>query len=65
MSNNEVKELSIKLRRGLKIAEQRMLEKEARHGNMVSQGTPDGKVIYVSAEKLLNRLKQQDQDSLY
>ena len=32
MSNNEMQELSDKLRRGLQLAEQRLLEKNARHG---------------------------------
>ena len=49
MSNNEMQELSDKLRRGLQLAEKRLLEKNARNGTLLSQGTPDGKVIYVSA----------------
>ena len=49
MSNNEMQELSDKLRRGLQLAEKRLLEKNARNGKLLSQGTPDGKVIYVSA----------------
>ena len=43
MSNNEMQELSDKLRRGLQLAEQRLLERNARHGKLLSQGTPDGK----------------------
>ena len=46
MSNNEMQELSDKLRRGLQLAEKRLLEKNARNGKLLSQGTPDGKVIY-------------------
>ena len=38
MSNNEMQELSDKLRRGLQLAEQRLLEKNARHGKLLSQG---------------------------
>lgn len=57
MSNNEMQELSDKLRRGLQLAEQRLLERNARHGKLLSQGTPDGKVIYVSATELLERLR--------
>ena len=53
MSNNEMQELSDKLRRGLQLAEKRLLEKNARNGKLLSQGTPDGKVIYVSATELL------------
>lgn len=49
-----MQELSDKLRRGLQLAEQRLLERNARHGKLLSQGTPDGKVIYVSATELLN-----------
>ena len=37
MSNNEMQELSDKLRRGLQLAEQRLLEKNARHGQLLSQ----------------------------
>ena len=33
MSNNEMQELSDKLRRGLQLAEKRLLEKNARNGN--------------------------------
>ena len=53
-----MQELSDKLRRGLQLAEQRLLEKNARHGKLLSQGTPDGKVIYVSATELLERLQE-------
>ena len=36
-----MQELSDKLRRGLQLAEQRLLERNARHGKLLSQGTPD------------------------
>ena len=62
MSNNEMQELSDKLRRGLQLAEQRLLERNARHGKLISQGTPDGKVIYVSATELLERLQKQEKE---
>lgn len=62
MSNNEMQELSDKLRRGLQLAEQRLLERNARHGKLLSQGTPDGKVIYVSATELLERLQKQEKE---
>ena len=62
MSNNEIQELSDKLRRGLQLAEQRLLERNARHGKLLSQGTPDGKVIYVSATELLERLQKQEKE---
>ena len=38
MSNNEMQELSDKLRRGLQLAEKRLLEKNARNGTLLSQG---------------------------
>ena len=57
-----MQELSDKLRRGLQLAEQRLLERNARHGNLLSQGTPDGKVIYVSATELLERLQKQEKE---
>ena len=57
-----MQELSDKLRRGLQLAEQRLLERNARHGKLLSQGTPDGKVIYVSATDLLERLQKQEKE---
>ena len=57
-----MQELSDKLRRGLQLAEQRLLEKNARHGKLLSQGTPVGKVIYVSATELLERLQEQEKE---
>ena len=57
-----MQELSDKLRRGLQLAEQRLLERNARHGKLHSQGTPDGKVIYVSATELLERLQKQEKE---
>ena len=62
MSNNEMQELSDKLRSGLQLAEQRLLKRNARHGKLLSQGTPDGKVIYVSATELLERLQEQEKE---
>ena len=58
MSNNEMQELSDKLRRGLQLAE------NARNGKLLSQGTPDGKVIYVSATELLERLQEKEKESI-
>ena len=57
-----MQELSDKLRRGLQLDEQRLLERNARHGKLLSQGTPDGKVIYVSATELLERLQEQEKE---
>ena len=57
-----MQELSDKLRRGLQLAEQQLLERNARHGKLLSQGTPDGKVIYVSATELLERLQKQEKE---
>ena len=57
-----MQELSDKLRRGLQLADQRLLERNARHGKLLSQGTPDGKVIYVSATELLERLQEQEKE---
>ena len=57
-----MQELSDKLRRGLQLAEQRLLERNARHGKLLSQGTPDGKVIYVSATELLERLQKHEKE---
>ena len=38
MSNNEMQELSDKLRRGLQLAEKRLLEKNARNGKLCQSG---------------------------
>lgn len=59
-----MQELSEKLRRGLEIAERRFLEKNARDGKLLSQGTPDGKVVYVSATELLERLQEKEKEPL-
>ena len=40
-----MQELSDKLRRGLQLAEKRLLEKNSRNGTLLSQGTPDGRII--------------------
>lgn len=64
MSNNEMQELSHKLRYGLQLAEKRLLEKYAHDGKLLSQGTPDGKVIYVSATELLERLQEKEKEPL-
>ena len=44
--------------------EKRLLEKNARNGKLLSQGTPDGKVIYVSATELLERLQEKEKESI-
>lgn len=60
MSDKEVQDLSEKLKRGLHLAEKRLLEENAREGKLLSQGTPDGKVIYVPATELLERLQEKE-----
>ena len=64
MSNNEMQELSDKLRRGLQLAEKRLLEKNARNGKLLSQGTPDGKVIYASATEFLAGVRDKEKESI-
>lgn len=61
MLNNEVQELSRKLHRGLRLAEQRLLEKNASSGKSLSQGTPEGDVIYVPATELLERFHKTEE----
>ena len=34
------------------------------NGKLLSQGTPDGKVIYVSATELLERLQEKEKESI-
>ena len=58
-----MQELSDKLRRGLQLAEKRLLEKSARNGTYLSQGTPDGKVVYVSATELLERFQEKERET--
>lgn len=62
MSDKEVQELSEKLKRGLHLAEKRLLEENAREGKLLSQGTPDGKVIYVPATELLEKLQEKEKN---
>jgi hypothetical protein len=57
-------ELSKKLRHGLEIAERRFREKSARNGKLLSQDTRDGKVVYVSATELLERLQEKEKEPL-
>lgn len=57
MSTEEYKELSAKLRYGLELAEQRLIEETARREGMLCYGRPDGKVVRVPATELL-RLRQ-------
>ena len=53
MSNKEVKEFSEKLRNGLEIAERRMIEEKALHGEDIIVSS-DGKTIErISAKQLL------------
>ena len=53
MSNKEVKEFSEKLRNGLKIAERRMIEEKALHGEDIIVSS-DGKTIErIPAKQLL------------
>lgn len=57
MSTEEYKELSAKLRYGLELAEQRLIEETARREGTLCYGRPDGKVVQVPATELL-RLRQ-------
>lgn len=49
----ETDEYRIKLRKGLALAERRMLKHKAISDELVIQSTPDGKIIETPATKLL------------
>ncbi|WP_455672082.1 hypothetical protein [Phocaeicola sp.] len=52
-TEEEYRELSAKLRYGLELAEQRLIEETARREGTLCYGRPDGKVVRVSATELL------------
>lgn len=52
-TEEEYRELSEKLRYGLELAEQRLIEETARREGTLCYGRPDGKVVRVSATELL------------
>ena len=52
-TEEEYKELSAKLRYGLELAEQRLIEETARREGTLCYGRPDGKVVRISATELL------------
>lgn len=56
-TEEEYQELSAKLRYGLELAEQRLIEETARREGTLCYGRPDGKVVRVSATELL-KLRQ-------
>lgn len=53
MSTEEYQELSKKLRYGLELAEQRLIEETARREGVLCYGSPDGKVVRISATEVL------------
>ena len=56
-TEEEYEELSAKLRYGLELAEQRLIEETARREGTLCYGSPDGKVVRISATELL-KLRQ-------
>ena len=56
-TEEEYKELSAKLRYGLELAEQRLIEETARREGTLCYGRPDGKVVRISATELTNKLR--------
>ena len=50
-TEEEYKELSAKLRYGLELAEQRLIEETARREGTLCYGRPDGKVVRISAKE--------------
>lgn len=62
-TEEEYQELSAKLRYGLELAEQRLIEETARREGTLCYGRPDGKVVRVSATELL-KLRQSGGNSV-
>lgn len=62
-TEEEYQELSAKLRHGLEVAEQKLIEETARREGTLCYGRPDGKVVRVSACELL-KLRQSDGDAV-
>lgn len=60
-TEEEYQELSAKLRYGLELAEQRLIEETARREGTLCYGAPDGKVVRVSAIELL-KLRENGDD---
>ncbi len=56
-SEEDYLELSAKLRYGLELAEERLIEETARREGTLCYGRPDGEVIRVSASELLRLRK--------
>lgn len=63
MSTEEYQELSKKLRYGLELAEQRLIEETAKREGVLCYGSPDGKVVRVSATEVL-RSRQDGRKSM-
>lgn len=58
MQNNEdIRELSAKLHRGLELAEQKLLEETAARNGSLCFGAPDGKVVCIPAKEVLKKRK--------
>ena len=62
MSEKEFKEFQDKLDKGLLLAEKRMLEEKALHGQSVVVINDDGKIIHIPASQVLadNEIFQKD-----
>ena len=56
MSNKEVKDFTLKLEAGLKLAEHRMLEEKALHDESIVVSTADGGIKYIPARQVLATL---------
>ena len=56
MSNKEIKEFSEKLKKGLEIAERRMLEEKARRGEDLIMSYDGKTIVRVPAKQLLNNI---------
>ena len=56
MSNKDIEEFGEKLQRGLALAERRMLEEKALHGQDIVVCQPDGTIRRVSAREALKAL---------
>lgn len=53
MSDKEIKDLTAKLEKGLRIAEKRMLEEKALHNETIVVSNSEGKIEYIPAKEVL------------
>ncbi|MBR0073981.1 MAG: hypothetical protein IJP95_09110 [Bacteroidales bacterium] len=56
MSNKEITDFADKMSLGLQLAERRMLEEKALHGQNIVVCSSDGEIIYTPAKKAIKKM---------